>query len=315
MQTLARLLEILALLQSTPVWTAGELAVRTGTTTRTVRRDIVRLRELGYRIAAAPGPDGGYRLDRGRAVPPLLLTEQEAVALSVGLRAAGPAGVAGLDEAAAAVVAKLETVLPPAAWARVADLEAATVRPDVVAPSVVDAEVLAVVARAARRGQRVRFSYTAASGAVTRRRADPSAVVHQGGRWYCVAHDVGRVAWRTFRLDRMAAAEEVGPAALPAGRPDPLAQVQRGTALEAYTWRCEVELGLDVEVARVRVPRAVGIVEPLEAGRSLLRIGADDLVRVAHFLVGLACAFMVRTPDELAAEVRALGRRLAGDVP
>lgn len=130
-----------------------------------------------------------------------------------------------------------------------------------------------------------------------------------------MAHDVERQAWRTFRIDRIRDVVEVGPADLPPERPDPLATVQRGTALEAYRWRCEVELRLPLEVARIRVPRAVGIVEPLEEGRTLLRIGADDLVRIAHFLVGLTCEFTVRTPDELAAEVRALGRRLAGDTP
>ena len=315
METLARLLEILALLQSTPVWTAGELAARTGTTTRTVRRDIVRLRELGYRIAAAPGPDGGYRLDRGRAIPPLLLTEEEAVALSIGLRAAGPAGVDGLDTAAAGALAKLETILPPAAWERVGDIDAVTVRPEQAAPSPVSPAVLAEVARATRRGRRLRFAYTSASAEVTRRRADPDAVVHEGGRWYVVAHDVERQAWRTFRIDRISDVVEVGPADLPPERPDPLATVQRGTALEAYRWRCEVELRLPLEVARIRVPRAVGIIEPLEDGRTLLHIGADDLVRVAHFLVGLTCEFTVRTPDELAAEVRALGRRLATLAP
>ena len=311
MDTLARLLEILALLQSTPVWTAGALAERTGTTARTVRRDIVRLRGLGYRIAAAPGPDGGYRLDRGRAIPPLLLTEEEAVALSVGLRAAGPAGVRGLDESAAGVVRKLETILPPAAWARVADLDAVTVRPTVSPPSAVDVDVLAVVARATRQSRRLRFSYTAASGEATRRRADPSAVVHTDGRWYVVAHDVERAAWRTFRIDRIGTAEEVGPAALPEDRPDPLAHVQRGTALEAYAWRCEVVLHLPVEVARVRVPAAVGIVEPLDGSGALLRIGADDLPRVAAFLAGLDCGFTIRTPVELVDAVRTLGRRLA----
>ena len=310
MDPLARLLEILALLQGTPVWTATALAERTGTTPRTVRRDITRLRELGYRIAAAPGPDGGYRLDRGRAVPPLLLTADEAVAVTIGLRSAGPAGVAGLDVAAAGALAKLETVLPPAAWTRVVDLDAATVRPERTIPSPVDATVLGVLAAAVRNGRRVRFAYSAADGTASRRRADPSALVHTGPRWYVVAHDVDRTAWRTFRVDRITAPEAVGPAALPAEVPEPLGLVQRGTALEAYRWRARVLLDLPIDVARVRVPTAIGLLDPHDDGRSLLRVGGDDLHPIATFLVGLTCEFEVLDPPELVEALHDLGRWL-----
>lgn len=312
MDPLARLLEILGLLQGSPVWTATALAERTGTTPRTVRRDISRLRELGYRIAAAPGPDGGYRLDRGRAVPPLLLTADEAVALVIGVRSAGPAGVAGMHEAADGALTKLATVLPPAAWARVSDLDAATVRPERLSPSPVDAAALALLATAVRQTRRVRFGYTAADGTASRRRADPSALVHTGPRWFLVAHDVDRAAWRTFRVDRIIAAEEVGPAALPAEVPEPLGLVQRGTALAAYRWQARILLDLPLDVARMRVPPTIGLLDEADDDRSLLRLGGEELRPIATFLVGLTCDFEVLDPPELVEELHALGRWLVG---
>lgn len=311
MDPFARLLELLALLQGSPVWTSEEIAERLGTTPRTVRRDVARLRELGYRIASEPGRFGGYRLDRGRAVPPLVLTPEEATALAIGLRAAGPAGIAGLDAAAAGALTKLEGVLPPAAWARVEALEAATVRLPREVPADVDPQVLVVLATAVRDGQRVRLHYRAADGAESRRRVDPLALVHTGTRWYLVAHDLERGAWRNFRVDRVLRATTHGTAALPADVPDPVELVLEGTALAAYPWQAEVELDLPLRWARARVPPSVGRLAPLEDDRTLLRIGSYDLDHLAAFVVGLGCDFLVRGPHELEEAIRSLGARLA----
>ena len=310
MDPFARLLQLLALLQGRPVWTAEQLAQRLGTTTRTVRRDVARLRELGYRIASDPGRYGGYRLDRGRALPPLVLSADEAVALAIGLRGAGPAGIAGLDEAAAGALHKLEQVLPPVAWGRVAALDAATVRPAREVPVTVDAEVLAVLAAAIRDSGRLHLEYRAGDGARSRRRVDPLALVHTGSRWYLVAHDLERADWRSFRVDRVLHAARGGAATLPAQRPDPIAFVFEGTAVTAYPWQAEVVLHLPAALARVRVPAAVGRVEALDGDHSLLRIGGFDLDAVAAFVAGLGCDVEVREPPELVDALHAMGRRL-----
>ena len=312
MDHFARLLQLLALLQAAPVWTAVQLAERLGTTTRTVRRDVARLRDLGYRIASDPGRYGGYRLDRGRALPPLVLSADEATALAIGLRAAAPAGIDGLDEAATGALHKLEQVLPRTAWERVAALDAATVRPPREAPASVDADVLGTLAAATRDGGRLRLEYRAGDGARSSRRVDPFALVHTASRWYLVAYDVERADWRSFRVDRVLDAAPHGAGALPAQRPDAIAFVFEGTAVTAYPWQAEVVLHLPALRARARVPAAVGRVEEIDEDRCMLRTGGFDLDAVAAFVAGLGCGVEVREPPELVDALHALGRRLLG---
>jgi predicted DNA-binding transcriptional regulator YafY len=210
-QTSARLLALLSLLQERREWSGPELARRLEVGPRTIRRDVEKLRELGYPIAAAPGVAGGYRLGPGARMPPLLLDDAEAVAVAVGLRSAAAGSIAGIEETSVRALAKLEQILPARLRRRVRDLGAAMSAFDVAGP-LIDPEQLAVLAAACRDATRLRFGYTDRERVTTRRDVDPAAVVHSGTRWYLVAFDRDRAAWRTFRVDRIA-----GPVR-PAGR-------------------------------------------------------------------------------------------------
>jgi predicted DNA-binding transcriptional regulator YafY len=200
----ARLLELLSLLQSRREWSAAELADRLGVGARTIRRDVQRLRELGYPVDAAPGVAGGYRLGAGAALPPLLLDQDEAVAIAVGLRAAASAGVDGIEETSLSALAKLEGLLPSAARRRVAAIASATTSYPGWGP-LVDADVLAAVAAATRDRERLRFGYRDAGGERSRRLVEPLQLVFTGRVWYLVAFDCTRDDWRTFRVDRILA--------------------------------------------------------------------------------------------------------------
>lgn len=204
--TTSRVLRLLSLLQARRSWPGGELADRVGVSPRTIRRDIDRLRELGYRIAAERGSIGGYRLEAGSDLPPLLFTADEAVVLALGLRAGAADGaIRGMADLTVSVLAKLEQVLPPAVRSRVHATQAAVVAPGPVrATEVVDPEIFALLALACRDSELLRFDYTASDGTPTARRVEPAALVPDGRRWYLLAWDSGRGDWRTFRLDRIA---------------------------------------------------------------------------------------------------------------
>ena len=202
--TSGRLLRLLSLLQARRYWPGDELADRLEVSGRTIRRDVERLRELGYPVDATTGPDGGYRLEAGTAMPPLLLDDDEAVAIAVGLRTAAGASVTGIEETSVRALVKLEQVLPPHLRRRVNALGSATRRspagPD---GTQVDPEALTVIAGACRDRERLRFAYTARDGAETRRHVEPLSLVNLGRRWYLVAWDCDRRDWRTFRMDRI----------------------------------------------------------------------------------------------------------------
>jgi predicted DNA-binding transcriptional regulator YafY len=200
--TATRALSLLNLLQTHRHWTGAELADRLGVTERTVRRDVDRLRELGYRIESAPGSHGGYRLEAGSALPPLLLTDDEAVAMAVGLRLAAEQRLVGGPETTLTALAKLEQVLPAPLRRRVVAL-AEAIRPTLVAGSPVAASVLGELALACRDHERVRFAYTAASGQTTIRRVEPHVLAPADRHWYLLCWDVDRDDWRTFRVDRL----------------------------------------------------------------------------------------------------------------
>lgn len=205
--TTTRALSLLNLLQTHRHWPGRELADRLGVTERTVRRDVERLRELGYRIDSTPGAAGGYRLEAGSALPPLLLTDEEAVAMAIGLRVAAEQRLVGGPETTLSALAKLEQVLPAGVRRRVNAL-AAAVQPTGIRSGVpVSTEVLADLALACRDHERVRFSYTAASGEVTRRRVDPHVLAPADRHWYLLCWDLDKDAWRTFRVDRLADVE------------------------------------------------------------------------------------------------------------
>jgi predicted DNA-binding transcriptional regulator YafY len=202
-QTSARLLALLSMLQQRREWSGPELAGRLEVGVRTIRRDIEKLRELGYPIEAAPGIAGGYRLAAGAQMPPLLLDDAEAIAVAVGLRSAASGSIAGIEEYSVRALTKLEQILPNRLRDRVRALGDATSTFRVDGPQI-NAEVLALIAGACRDGVRLAFSYTAKDGEASSREVEPAAVVHTGWRWYLVAYDLDRDAWRTFRVDRIA---------------------------------------------------------------------------------------------------------------
>jgi predicted DNA-binding transcriptional regulator YafY len=230
-ETSARLLALLSLLQVRREWTGSELADRLEVGVRTIRRDVDKLRVLGYPVEAAPGVAGGYRLGSGGEMPPLLLDESESVAVAVGLRMVAAGTIDGIEETSVRALAKLEQLLPPALRRRVSALSQATSAFDVEGPRI-DANLLAMIAGACRDGMRLHFAYVAGDDARSRRWVEPSALVHSGHRWYLVAFDLNRDDWRTFRLDRIPpeAALRVGEKGrrrtVPGG--DPAAFVARG---------------------------------------------------------------------------------------
>src|SRR5947208_354781 len=208
-QTSARLLALLSLLQQRREWSGPELADRLEVGPRTIRRDVEKLRDLGYPIEAAPGIAGGYRLAAGTQMPPLLLDDAEAIAVAVGLRSSASGSIAGIEESSVRALAKIEQILPDRLRDRVRALGDATSTFRVEGPRI-DADELALIAGACRDGIRLRFSYTAKGGEATAREVEPAAVVHTGWRWYLVAYDLGRDDWRTFRVDRIAGRPQAG---------------------------------------------------------------------------------------------------------
>ena len=259
LETSARLLKLLALLQARPDWTGPRLAARLEVTTRTVRNDVERLRRLGYPVEATPGVAGGYRLGAGAALPPLLLDDDEAVAVAVGLRTAAGGSVAGIEEASLRALAKLEGVLPARLRHRVRALQRATVSVPGGGPTV-DAAVLSAVAGAVRASE-LRFDYLTFDGTAARREVEPHRLVHVRGRWYLVAWDVARDAWRTFRADRIRPRTPNGPRFSP--RPEPeggaAAYVQRGAGAAVWRYRARIKVRAPAAaIDRPRAPRAAG---------------------------------------------------------
>ena len=309
MDTLARLLHLLALLQRRPTWTADALAARLGVTPRTVRRDVARLRDLGYMVDAESGPNGGYRLVGGQALPPLALSDDEAVAATIALRGTTGSGVAGLDEAAVTALAKLEQVLPARLRARVRALDTATEQLAGDAEASVAPEVLVSLAHACQARERVRIAYTDRQGTHSHRDVEPYRLVQARRRWYLVAFDRRRGEWRTFRVDRAADVRPQGVRAPARELPDAAALVANAITTAPYAWHATVRLRAPVQRVTPLVAPTVGTLTGDE-GSTLLRIGADSLDWLAHYLVGLEIPFDVEEPPELRDALTALGDRL-----
>ncbi|MER6392016.1 YafY family protein [Streptomyces sp. NPDC059382] len=309
LETSARLLRLLSLLQAHREWTGADLADRLGVTPRTVRRDVNRLRELGYPVNAGPGTGGGYQLGAGAELPPLLLDDDEAVAVAVGLRTAAGNGVEGIGEASVRALAKLEQVLPARLRRRVSALNEFTV-PMLRGPqrSTVDPAVLTELATVCRDGERLRFGYRDHEGTVTRRTVEPHRLVCTERRWYLVAWDVDREDWRTFRADRIEPRPPHGPRFPPRPAPaeDLAAYVSEGVSGRAYAARALVRLAVSAEEAATIVGPSDGTLEPVDGQSCLLRTGAVNLdVLVIHIMM-LGCEFEVVEPMELTGRIRAL---------
>ncbi len=319
--TTERVLRLLGLLQRRPSWTAAELAAELAVTDRCIRRDVERLRALGYPVHASSGVGGGYHLGAGTRLPPLLLDDEEAIATAVSLRMASGGTVAGAGEAALRALAKLDQVMPPRLRREVRALHGAT---DTLAdPGVaIDPELLVTLARACRDAVRVRFRYARGATAGVpdaeprERTVEPARMVTTGRRWYLLAWDVERDDWRTFRLDRM---REVAPTTWrfrPREHPDPAAYVQRSVTQAPYRHVARFRVYAAPERVRALVPPQVGRVEadtdsPAGGPSCLLIVGGDDLGWLAVHVVRLGFDADVLEPPELRHAAGALSARLA----
>jgi predicted DNA-binding transcriptional regulator YafY len=312
LETSARLLRLLALLQSRRDWNGPQLAEELTVTTRTIRKDAARLRALGYPVEAAPGVAGGYRLGGGASLPPLLLDDEEAVAITVGLRsAAASGGVAGIEESSLRALAKLEPVLPAQLHRRVSALHDTTVAIAPASPAV-PADRLTAIAATIRDRRRLAFDYETHSGSSALRTAEPHRLVHTRGRWYLVAWDVERDDWRTFRADRMRPRAHPGARFTP--RPDPggdLARyVERGVGSATWRHRARVKVHAPADEVVARVPPAV-IVEAIDQHTCFANVGSDSAHNLAQWLALLDADFDASHDSVLAHELRRLAERLA----
>ncbi|WP_327678753.1 helix-turn-helix transcriptional regulator [Kitasatospora sp. NBC_00458] len=312
--TPARLLSLLSLLQTPREWPGSELAGRLQVSPRTIRRDIDRLRELGYPVEATMGPIGGYRLVAGTAMPPLLLDDEEAVAIAVGLRAAAGHAVVGIEEASVRALGKLLQVLPGRLRHRVSALDKATLPLLGGDGPTVDPEDLTVLANAVANHERLRFGYRAGDGAETRRQVEPNRLVSAGRRWYLVGFDLDREDWRIFRVDRISEPLATGarftPRPLPAE--DAAAYVAEKLRRLAPAYTLDATLHLPAaEVERWLNRNGDTEVEPVDEHTCRLRSRADSLEWLAMRLLMLGCDFEVHEPPEMHAHLRALAARAA----
>jgi predicted DNA-binding transcriptional regulator YafY len=309
--TASRLLELLSLLQARRDWPGTELAERLGVSGRTIRRDVERLRALGYPVQSLTGPAGGYRLQAGTAMPPLLLDEDEAIAIAVGLRTAARASVTGIEETAIRALVKLEQVLPAHLRRRVAALGAATVSPTPGGPTV-DPQQVTTIGAACRDTECLRFAYASRDGTASRREVEPHALVNRGRRWYLVAWDRRRDDWRTFRVDRLERAAATGARfttrALPAE--DPAAYVAQSIAGAFSRFEARVTVHASADDLARRLPSLGGALTPIDANRCEYRTSDHDLEWLALRLAMLGAEFEVHEPPELVAQMRVLARRI-----
>lgn len=311
--TPARLLNLLSLLQTPREWPGSELAERLDVSPRTIRRDIDRLRDLGYPVEASRGSVGGYRLVAGAAMPPLVLDDEEAVAIAVGLRAGAGHAIEGVDEASVRALAKLEQVLPSRLRHRVSTLQNATMPLTRGDGSTIDPHTLTVMASAVTGRERLRFAYRAGDGAETRREAEPYRLVSTGWRWYLVAYDLGREAWRTFRVDRVsepfATGARFAPRELPTG--DAAAFLTDSIRRRQPELAVEVSFAAPAEFVSARLPPAFGPLEPTGENSCRLRaVMADSLEWVALRLALVDCEFTAHQPAQLVEFLSDLGARL-----
>ncbi|MBX9244723.1 YafY family transcriptional regulator [Actinotalea ferrariae] len=308
--TPVRLLRLLALLPTRATWSGPELADRLGVTTRTVRNDVERLRDLGYEVEGRPGAGGGYRLAAGAALPPLLLDDDEAVAVALGLATAVSGSITGIEETSLRALTKLEQTMPSRLRHRIDALRGATVSASAGGPTV-DPEVLTVLAQVCARRERLRFDYGAHDGASSVRDVEPHRVVHTGRRWYLLAWDTGAGDWRTFRADRIAPRVPTGPRFTPREVPggDALAHVLRGVGSAAWPHRARVRIGAPADDVAQRISRVGGVLTPLDAATCLLETGGASLPELAGYLASLEVPFEVLEPDTLREVLRSMARR------
>lgn len=315
LQTSARLLRLLSLFQAQRYWSGAELSRRLDVTGRTLRRDVDRLRSLGYPVHSSAGVAGGYQLGAGANLPPLLLDDDEAVAVALGLRTAASGTVSGMEESSVRALLKLEQVLPPRLRNRVAALHGSIVQLGS-RGTTVDAGRLSAIAGASRDREKIRFRYNDRTGSSSARIVEPHKLVHTGYRWYLVAWDVGREDWRTFRVDRIdgkiKTSTQFKPRKPPEG--DFVAFVSKSLSQVPYPCRARVTLYAPVEVIAKRVPPAAGTLEAAGATSCLLTTGSHSWESIAIHLLWLGVDFQVQEPPELIAYLAALSERITAVV-
>ncbi|MCU1404134.1 MAG: transcriptional regulator [Glaciihabitans sp.] len=313
----SRILTLLNLLQTHRHWPGSELAVRLGVTTRTLRRDIDRLRELGYRVDAARGSDGGYRLEAGATLPPLLLTDDETVTMAIGLRIAAAQGLADGEQTTLSALAKLEQVLPSALRQRVNALAAAV---QTQAPSrggtPVSPDLLGLLALSCRDRERIRFHYVAADGAATDRSVEPHSLVTRDRTWFFLCWDLAREDWRTFRVDRMTAffgtRVHFEPRRLPAPNASEFVANSLGS-LWRGTHNLEVILAMPYAAMTAHFGAWASGATALDAQHTVWPVGGDTMEAVFSALAWIPAgvAYELRGSADVMAFIREAGERLS----
>jgi len=314
LSTSERLLRVLTLLESRRDWSGAELAERLEVSGRTVRNDMVLLRALGYPVEAAPGVAGGYRLGAGAALPPLLLDDDEAVAVAVALRSSTGGGVAGIEETSVRALVKLEQVLPSRLRRRVNALQAYTV-PVAFSGPTVEPQLLSSIAAACRDHEVLRIDYRKHDGSESTRSVEPYRLVHLGRRWYLVAWDRDRRAWRTFRVDRLQLRSPNGPRFTPREPPaEDIGQyVMHNVRSAPGRHVARVVVNAPAAVITERVPRGI-VVEPIDDTTCAVQVTANSVEMMALYLGMLDAEFTVTEPPELLARLRKLSERFSSAV-
>jgi predicted DNA-binding transcriptional regulator YafY len=310
LETSARLLRLLSLFQARRYWSGAELADRLEVTARTLRRDVDRLRSLGYPVNSTSGAAGGYQLGSGSMLPPLLLDDDEAIAVAVGLRTAASGTVTGIEEASVRALAKLQQVLPSRLRRRVSALHSFILPLGNAGPTV-DSETLSVIAGACRENQKLSFGYSSRDGVASTREVEPHRLVHTGRRWYLVAWDLGRNNWRTFRVDRIESRLTTGLRFSPRDAPegDFAAYVTKSVAYAPYPHRARIILHVSMETAAERLPLAAGTLQAIDEHSCELQMGASSLDTLSVYLALIGFDFEVREPPELVDHLRWLAER------
>jgi predicted DNA-binding transcriptional regulator YafY len=311
LETSARLLRLLSILQTGRDWGAEELADRLGVTTRTVRNDISRLRDLGYRVDSMRGRGGGYWLSPGTTTPPLLLDDDEAVAIALALRTAAGGTVRGMEETSMQALAKLQQMLPARLQHRVDALDH-QVEPVPGRGPQVDMDLLVLIATAGRNRQMLRFDYRTHADATGQRLVEPHRLVNDGRRWYLYGWDSEREDWRTFRIDRISEARaRPGPRFPVRDLGDAAERVARGTATAMWHYRARIIAHAPAETMLRRLPTAIQI-DPIDEATCRLHVGSSSPQTLAEYIALLGVDFSIEDPDqhpELRVEIRSLSER------
>lgn len=311
----SRVLRLLALLQTRREWSGTELSARLEVDVRTIRRDVDRLRELGYVIEASAGPGGGYRLGAGTSTPPLLLDDEEAIAVALALNTAA-ASIAGPKDAALRALVKLDQLLPSRLRRKWNALHEVTLSLSFGQP-LVDPKTLTALAAACRDHMRIKFKYQDRAKQLTTREVEPMRLVHTGRVWYLAAWDNQRDDWRTFRVDRIDAKPEIkeGSTFVPRKPPEDFATyVSRSITATPYAFRARIKLNESIDAAKSRLPRWIGVLEPSDDDTCVLTIGADTKEALLAMLVHAGSDFELIEPHDFAQPIRDLAARLTRGV-